>query len=188
ISHRGGWGVAMRGCPGQKRIPGVCWTGTGRLEAAIFLPAIFPGRADAWLAHSVRYGEANAPRNAPQGGIKRLRKEGFFTTPSIRRPISRRRDPADSGFQVPAPSTRGLVSATISKLPVTRCCFMSASHIAVSGTTFDCAASPYLWRHGHGVQIDIISSGKHVGSVRVVCAFDRPEGLAGPAIAARNCM
>jgi len=65
---------------------------------------------------------------------------------------------------------------------------MSASHIAMSGTTFDCAASPYLWRHGHGVQIDIISSGKHVGSVRVLCAFDRPEGLAGPAIAARNCM
>jgi len=111
----------MMRCSGRNRIPWVSLTVNGRPEAAIVLTAIFPGRADARLAHSVRYGEANAPRNPPQGGCT------------------------------------------------------SASHIAVSGTTFDCTASPYLWRHGHGVQIDITTSGKHVGGVRVVCPFDQPE-------------
>jgi hypothetical protein len=50
-----------------------------------------------------------------------------------------------------------------------------ASRITTSGKTFDCTARPYPWPHGHGVQIDVATSGKQVGSVLVVCAFDQAE-------------
>src|SRR5215475_12800457 len=67
----------MMRCSGRNRIPWVSLTVNGRPEAAIVLTAIFPGRADAWLAHSVRYDEANAPRNAPQGGLSRYARRDF---------------------------------------------------------------------------------------------------------------
>ncbi len=47
--------------------------------------------------------------------------------------------------------------------------------ITLSGTTYDCTASPYPWRHGHGIKIDIATSGKRVGCMLVVCAFDQPD-------------
>src|SRR5215468_6338828 len=67
----------MMRCSGRNRIPWVSLTVNGRPEAAIVLTAIFPGRADAWLAHSVRYDEANAPRNALQGGLSRYARRDF---------------------------------------------------------------------------------------------------------------
>jgi hypothetical protein len=45
----------------------------------------------------------------------------------------------------------------------------------IAGEEFECNAAPYPWPHGVGVQIDIASSGRRVGSVHVICA----QGHAG---------
>jgi hypothetical protein len=47
--------------------------------------------------------------------------------------------------------------------------------LTLSGTTFDCTAKPSPWPHGHRVQIDIVTSGKRVGCLHVVCALDQPD-------------
>jgi hypothetical protein len=47
--------------------------------------------------------------------------------------------------------------------------------ITMSGTTYDCTANVYPWPHGHGVQIDIATSGKRIGCLLVLCAFDQPD-------------
>jgi len=48
------------------------------------------------------------PETRRKAGLSGYARRDF--TPSIRRPISRRRDPADSGFQVPAPEFHTLAS------------------------------------------------------------------------------
>jgi hypothetical protein len=46
--------------------------------------------------------------------------------------------------------------------------------IEMSGETFECTAIPRPWPHGIGVQIDVTRSGKHVGSIYVLCPADQP--------------
>jgi hypothetical protein len=45
--------------------------------------------------------------------------------------------------------------------------------IVMSGETFECRAKPYPWPYGVGVDIDVTKSGKHAGSIHVVCASDQ---------------
>jgi hypothetical protein len=54
------------------------------------------------------------------------------------------------------------------------------NRIVVSGQAFECTAKPYPWAQGVGVQVDVTTSGKRVGSVHIVCDANRAEfdGLA----------